>query len=127
MRYIMRHLLVTPRNLTRIQARILPPDQREAVRPGILLTHYTFRAPQGRRGFIIISHAARRAGICFEGPSEWGHWSAEEHLIRTDSGRIYTSAGELVSEISWRKREDQEIPQESNRTAIVSSKILENP
>ena len=116
MRRIIRHVVVTPRNLTRIQARILPRDQREAVRPGILLTHYAFRTPQGRCGFIIISHAACRAGICFEGPSEWGHWSPEEHLIRTDTGRIYTSEGELVSDNSWRKSDGQELAQEHDST-----------
>jgi hypothetical protein len=100
MRAIVRHVLVTPRNLLRVRAKILPRDQREAIRPGILLSHSAFTTRQGRTGFLIISHAARRAGICFEDqPSEWGRSCPEEHCILTDTGQIYSCTGERIERL----------------------------
>jgi hypothetical protein len=65
MRAMVRHVFVTPRNCVRI-------------RVGILLPHYAIITCQGRSGFLIIRHAARRTGICFEERlSEGGRWCSE--------------------------------------------------
>jgi hypothetical protein len=42
MRTIVKQVLITPRNFPHIAARIAPQDQREAIRPGIIITHYAF-------------------------------------------------------------------------------------
>ncbi len=99
MKTILRHVLITPRNYPRIAARIVPQDQREAIRPGIIISHYTFTNRQGQHGYVIISHTAQRAGICFaEGRTEWGRWDEETGTIITDGGRLYNRAGEEVCE-----------------------------
>jgi hypothetical protein len=97
MRTIFKHVLITPRNFRRISAGIVPPDQRAAIRAGIYITHYTFTNRQRQTGFVIISHAAQRAGICVAGgPSAWGRWSAEDGRIITDAGRVYSREGEQL-------------------------------
>jgi hypothetical protein len=69
----MKHALITPRNYPRIAARLVPQDQREAIRPGIIISHYAFTNRHGESGYVIISHTTRRAGICFaEGRTKWG-------------------------------------------------------
>jgi len=99
MRSILKKVLVTPGNYRRIAARIVPQDQREAIRPGIRISHYTFTNRQGQQGYIIISHTTRRAGICFaEGRSEWGRWDEDTSTLTTDSGPRYHCAGEEVGE-----------------------------
>jgi len=73
MKMILRKTLITPGNYSRILMRIVPPDQREALRPGIAVTHYAFSNSQDRHGYSIISHTTRRAGICFMGErTQWG-------------------------------------------------------
>ena len=99
MKTILRHVLITPRNYPRIAARIVPQDQREAIRPGIIVSHYAFTTPHRQQGYLIISHSARRAGICFaEGRTAWGRWDEETDTITTDGGRRYNRAGEEVGE-----------------------------
>jgi hypothetical protein len=72
-------------------------DQREAIRPGIIISHYAFTSSQGQPGYIIISHTTQRAGICVgTGPSEWGAWSEETGTITTDGGRMYNRIGETL-------------------------------
>jgi hypothetical protein len=39
-----------PRNFPRIAARIVPQDQREAIRPGILISHYASTNAQDQPG-----------------------------------------------------------------------------
>ncbi len=99
MKTLLRQVLITPRNYRRIAARIVPQDQREAIRPGIIISHHAFTDPQGQQGYVVISHTTQRAGICFgEGRSEWGRWSEETGIITTDGGRLYNRAGEKIGE-----------------------------
>jgi hypothetical protein len=72
MRKILKHMLITPRNYLRVAARIVPQDQREAIRPGIIISHYSFPTSGGQYGYLIVSHTTQRAGICFAAErSEW--------------------------------------------------------
>jgi hypothetical protein len=97
MKPILKHVLITHRNYPRIVARIVPQDQRAAIRAGIIISHYAFTTRHGQQGYVIISHAARRAGICFaEGRSEWGTWSEETGTITADDGRLYNRVGEVL-------------------------------
>jgi hypothetical protein len=97
MKTILKQVLITPRNYSRIAARIVPQDQREAIRPGIRISHHAFINRHGQPGYVIISHTTQRAGICFgEGRSEWGRWNEETGIITTDGGRRYDRAGEEV-------------------------------
>jgi len=99
MKTILRQVLITPGNYRRICARIAPHDQREAIRPGIRISHYAFTDSQGQPGYIIVSHTTERAGICFiEGRTDWGKWDEETGTITTDGGRLYNRAGEEVSD-----------------------------
>jgi hypothetical protein len=99
MRTILKQVLITPRNYLRIAARIVPHDQREAIRPGIIVSHYAFRTLDGQPGYVIVSHTAQRAGISFgEGCSEWGRWSETTGTITTDGGRMYDRVGEILFE-----------------------------
>src|SRR5215510_5149187 len=100
MRTICKHTLITPRNYPRIAARIVPQDQRDAIRPGIIISHYAFTTRQGQDGYVIISHTTRRAGICVAGGrTEWGSWSEETGTLTTDNGQLYNRRGELVLEL----------------------------
>ena len=100
MRTIVKQALITPHNYLRIAARIVPQDQRAAIRPGIRVSHYAFINPQGQQGYVVISHTTQRGGICFgEGRSEWGRWDEETDTITTDGGRRYNRAGEGVGEV----------------------------
>ena len=75
-------------------------DQREAIRPGIIISHYAFITQDGQQGYAIVSHTTQRAGICFaEGRSEWGRWSEETGTITTDGGRMYNRVGEPLFEV----------------------------
>ena len=100
MRSILRQVLITPRNYPRIALRIVPQDQRDAIRPGIIISHYAFTTRQGQAGYVIISHTTHRAGLCVSGEcTEWGSWSEETGTITTDTGRLYNRRGELVFEL----------------------------
>jgi len=106
---ILRQALITPGNYRRICARIVPSDQRDAIRPGIRISHYAFTDSQGQPGYIIISHTTGRAGICFaEGRTEWGKWDGEVSTITTDGGRRYTLTGRNVSDERNQPREHGE-------------------
>jgi|SRR2546426_11652452 len=95
MKTILKQVLITPHNYPRIFTRIVPQDQREAIRPGIIVSHYAFTNSQGQHGYVILSHTTQRAGICFaEGRTEWGKWNEETGVITTDGGRLYNRAGE---------------------------------
>jgi hypothetical protein len=97
MKTILRHLLITPRNYPRICTRIVPPDQREAIRPGIRISYYAFTNEHGQQGYVIISHTTQRAGICFAaGRTEWGRWDEETGTITTDGGQRYHRGGEKM-------------------------------
>jgi hypothetical protein len=97
MRNILKQVLITPRNYLRIAARIVPQDQREAIRPGIIISHYAFTTHDSQQGYVIVSHTTQRAGICFgKEPSEWGAWSEEIGTITADGGRMYNRSGELL-------------------------------
>jgi hypothetical protein len=99
MKTILKQVLILPSNFRRLSARIVPLDQREAIRPGIRISHYAFTDSQGQQGYITVSHTAGRAGICFaEERTEWGRWDEETGTITTDGGQRYTRAGENVSE-----------------------------
>jgi hypothetical protein len=99
MKTLLKHVLITPRNYPRIYSRIVPQDQREAIRAGIIVSHYTFNTRLGQTGYVIVSHTTRRAGISFAGePTQWGVWSEETGTIQTDGGRLYSRVGELVFE-----------------------------
>jgi hypothetical protein len=100
MRTIVKQVLITPRNFPRIATRIVPQDQREAIRPGIIISHYGFTTHDGQQGYVIVSHTTQRGGICFgEGRSEWGRWSEETGTINTDAGRMYNRLGEPLFEV----------------------------
>jgi hypothetical protein len=95
MRTILKQVLITPRNCLRVAALIVPQDQRAAIRPGIIISHYAFTNSQGQHGYAIVSHTTQRAGICCsQGCSEWGRWSEATGTITTDSGRMYNRIGE---------------------------------
>src|SRR5215510_12480069 len=95
MRTLCKQTLITPRNYPRIAMRIVPQDQREAIRPGIIISHYAFTTRQGQDGYI--SHTTQRAGLCVaDARTEWGSWSEETGTITTDSGRLYNRRGEIV-------------------------------
>jgi hypothetical protein len=97
MRTILRQVLITPRNYPRIATRIVPQDQRAAIRPGLIISHYAFTTRQCQDGYVIVSHTTQRAGLCVAGGrTEWGSWSEETGLITTDSGRLYNRRGERV-------------------------------
>jgi hypothetical protein len=97
MKPILKQALITPRNYSRLAARIIPQDQREAIRPGLRISHYAFTCSQVLHGYITISHTTRRAGICFaEERTQWGRWDEETGLITTDGGRLYNCGGEEV-------------------------------
>jgi hypothetical protein len=109
MKAILKQTLITPGNYRRIAARIVPHDQREAIRPGIRISHYTFTDAQGQQGYIIVSHTTQRAGICFaEGRTQWGRWDEETGIISTDGGRRYTLVGENVSDERTQLQEQEE-------------------
>ena len=111
MKPILKQVLITPGNYRRICARIVPHDQRDAIRPGIRISHYTFTGSQGQPGYIIISHTTGRAGICFAGGrTEWGKWDEETGTITTDGGRRYTLAGEHLADERPQLREQEETP-----------------
>jgi hypothetical protein len=100
MKTIINQVLITPRNFPRLIARIVPQDQREAIRPGIIISHYAFTTSQSRQGYVIVSHTTRRAGISFGAErSEWGAWNEELGTITTDGGRMYNQVGESLSEV----------------------------
>src|SRR5262245_25701933 len=97
MRTIFKQTLITSRNYPLIAARIVPQDQRDAIRPGIIISHYAFTTRQGQEGYVIISHTTQRAGICVaDGRTEWGSWIEETSTITTDNGQLYNRRGELV-------------------------------
>jgi hypothetical protein len=76
MQTLVKQVLITSRNYLRIAARIVPQDQREAIRPGIIISHYAFTTSQGQQGYVIISHTTRRVGISFgaeRGSGPGGH------------------------------------------------------
>jgi len=99
MKTILRQALITPRNYSRIAARVVPQDQREAIRPGIRISHYAFTDQHGQSGYVIISHTTQRAGICFAAErTEWGRWNEETDTLITDGGRRYQCAGKAVEE-----------------------------
>ena|SRR5215471_8739024 len=99
MRSILKKVLVTPGNYPRIVARIVPQDQREAIRPGIRISHYAFTNQYGQQGYVIISHTTGRAGICFgQGRSQWGRWDEETGVLSTDDGQRYNRVGEQIVE-----------------------------
>jgi hypothetical protein len=109
MRNILKQVLITPRNYLRIAARIVPHDQREAIRPGIILSHYAFTTQDGRQGYVIVSHTTRHAGICLgEARSEWGTWHEETGTISTDSGRMYNRVGEPLFAVGEPCLEDRD-------------------
>ncbi len=111
MKTILRQVLITPRNYRRIAARIVPQDQREAIRPGIIISHYAFTNSQGQQGYVVISHTTRRAGICFaDGRTEWGRWSEETGTIITDGGRLYNRVGEEVGDAEDQLLAPGEVP-----------------
>jgi hypothetical protein len=109
MKKILKQVLITPGNYRRLIARIVPQDQREAIRPGIRISHYAFMNQQGQSGYVVISHTTNRAGLCFaEERTQWGQWSEETEIIITDGGQRYTCTGETVLEIAGQTRELQE-------------------
>jgi hypothetical protein len=111
MRTILKQVLITPRNYLRIVARIVPQDQREAIRPGIIISHYAFSTPDGQQGYVIVSHTTQRAGISFgEERSEWGRWSEETGTITTDGGRRYNRVGEPLFAVGEPCLEQREAP-----------------
>ena len=94
---ILKQTLVTPGNYPRIAARIVPQDQRDAIRPGIRISHSSFTNRQGQHGYVIIFHTTRRAGICFaEERTLWGRWLEELDVIETDDRRLHNCGGEEV-------------------------------
>jgi hypothetical protein len=111
MQTILTLVLITPRNYSRIAARIVPRDQREAIRPRIIISHYAFTTSQGRQGYAIVSHTTRRAGICIgEERSEWGRWSEATGTITTDGGRLYNRVGEPLGEVGAQGLRQSEAP-----------------
>jgi hypothetical protein len=111
MKTIVKQVLITPRNYLRIAARIVPPDQREAIRLGIIVSHYTFTTSQGQPGYVIVSHTTRRVGISFGADrSEWGTWSEETGTITTDGGRRYSRVGEPLCEVGEQGLGQSEAP-----------------
>jgi hypothetical protein len=111
MQIILKQVLITPRNYLRIAARIVPHDQREAIRPGIIVSHYGFITQDGQQGYVIISHTTQRAGICFgEAGSEWGTWNEELGTISTDGGRMYDRVGEPLFAVGDPCLERREAP-----------------
>jgi hypothetical protein len=110
MRMIYHQVLITPRHFPRPRARIGPLDQRAAIRPGISLTHYAFTTPQGQPGYVIISHAAQRAGICgaVAPPHGAGGVWRTAASSRTPGGSTAARGkrgGSRVSTSRWRRRE----------------------
>jgi hypothetical protein len=102
MQTLVKQGLITPRNFPRLSTRIVPRDQREAIRPGIIIRHYGFTTQHGQSGYVLISHTTQRAGICFgEQRSEWGRWSAETGTITTDGGRLYNRVGEPLFDLGY--------------------------
>jgi hypothetical protein len=111
MRTILKRVLITPRNYPRIAARIVPHDQREAIRPGIIISHYAFTTSRGHQGFVIVSHTTQREGISLgAGRSEWGTWSEETGTITTDGGRMYNRVGEPLYEVGEQGLGQSEAP-----------------
>jgi hypothetical protein len=79
--------------------RVVPQDQREAIRPGIIISRYTFTTRQGQDGYVIISYTTQRAGLrVADGHTEWGSWSEETGTLTMDSGQLYNRRGERVFE-----------------------------
>src|SRR5215510_9580366 len=100
MRTICKQTLITPRNYPRIAIRIVPRDQRDAIRPGIIISHYAFTTKRGQEGYLIISHTTQRAGICVaDGGTEWGTWSEETGTLTTDSGQLEHQLAPAIIEL----------------------------
>jgi hypothetical protein len=111
MQSLVKQVLITPRNYLRIYTCIVPPEQREAIRPGIIICHYAFTTQDGQQGHVIISHTTQRAGICFgEGRSEWGSWSDATGTIATDGGRMYNRLGETLFAVGEQGLGQREAP-----------------
>jgi hypothetical protein len=90
MKPILKQALITLRNYSRIAARVIPQDQRDAISPGLRISHYVFSCSQGPHRYITISHTTHRAGICFaEERTQWGRWDEETGIITTDGGRLF--------------------------------------
>lgn len=99
MKTVLKQVLITPGNYRRMAARIVPPDQRDAIRPGIRISHYAFTDSQGQQGYVIVCHTTGRAGICLaEERTQWGQWNEETATIMTDGGRLYDRAGKEVDD-----------------------------
>jgi hypothetical protein len=99
-RLLLKAVLITPPNYRRILTRIVPEDQRYAVRAGIIISHYTFTTPDGQTGYGIISHTTRRAGVCIaSNPTIWGAWSEQTGTITAAGGLVYNRLGELVCDL----------------------------
>jgi hypothetical protein len=99
MKTILKQVLITPGNYRHICARIVPQDQRDAIRPGIRVSHWAFTDSHGHQGYVIISHTTGRAGICFgEGRSQWGRWDEGTGVLSTDDGQRYNRVGEQIVE-----------------------------
>jgi hypothetical protein len=97
MKIIFKRQLITPGNYPRMAGRIVPQDQRDAIRPGIRISHYSFTNRQGQQGYVIVCHTTRRAGICFAGEqTQWGRWQQETDVITTDDGRKFTRMGDEI-------------------------------
>jgi hypothetical protein len=125
---IFKHVLITHRNFQRIRAGIVPVDQREAIRPGIIITHFAFTSPQGQPGFVVISHTTQRAGICFaDRRSEWGTWSEQSGTITTDGGRLYNRVGETVFEVGDQSLGQGKPPAESCDAEYAEDAPSESP
>jgi len=60
---ILKQVLITPRNSPWIAACVVPQDQREAIRLGIIISHYTFTNSHGQRwvlGYRVAREVQRR-------------------------------------------------------------------
>jgi hypothetical protein len=109
MKTILKQVLILPSNFRRLSARIVPLDQREAIRPGIRISHYAFTDSQGQQGYVIVCHTTSRAGICFAaGRTEWGTWNEQTDTLTTDGGQRYTRAGRNVAKGRDHLREQEE-------------------
>jgi hypothetical protein len=97
MKHILKRAVITPGNYPRIAARIVPQDQRDAIRPGLVISHHAFINSPGRQGYVIVCHTTRRAGICFaDERTQWGRWDEESDILTTNHGQQFTRLGDEV-------------------------------
>jgi len=75
---------ITPHNIERILAEIVPKDQRRLICCGDTISYYGSDPDDEEPVHVTIWHNQGRAGVCWTWESEWGAWDERDQTIRLD-------------------------------------------